>query len=112
MDSLHLELFGDPHSLIYMAPEAIAGTAFDAPKLDIFGLGAVAYHLFSGCLPATSIQELQQKCEAGHGLRISEVLDGAEQELVDLIQFSTCPNTEDRLDTVREFLDLLEGVEE
>jgi serine/threonine protein kinase len=112
VDSLHLELFGDPHSLIYMAPEAIAGTAFDAPKLDIFGLGAVAYHLFSGCLPATSIQELQQKCEAGHGLRISDVLDGAGQELVDLIQFSTCPNTEDRLDTVREFLDLLEGVEE
>lgn len=112
VDNLHLELFGDPHSLLYMAPEAIAGTAFDAPKLDIFGLGAVAYHIFSGCLPATSIQELQQKCEAGRGLRISEVMDGAGQALQDLIQFSTCPNVEDRLDTVREFLDLLEGVEE
>jgi serine/threonine protein kinase len=112
VDSLHLELFGDQHSLFYMAPEAIAGTAFDAPKLDIFGLGAVAYHIFSGCLPATSIQELQQKCEAGHGLRISDVMDGAGQELEDLIQFSTCPNTEDRLDTVREFLDLFEQVEE
>ena len=112
VDNLHLELFGDPHSLLYMAPEAIAGTAFDAPKLDIFGLGAVAYHIFSGCLPAASIQELQQKCEAGRGLRISEVVDGAGQALQDLIQFSTCPNVEDRLDTVREFLDLLEGVEE
>jgi serine/threonine protein kinase len=111
MDSLRLELFGDQQSLFYMAPEAIAGTAFDAPKLDIFGLGAVAYHIFSGCLPATSIQELQQKCEAGHGLRISEVMDGAGHELEDLIQFSTCPNVEDRLDTVREFLDLLEQVE-
>ncbi|MEE9146953.1 MAG: BREX system serine/threonine kinase PglW, partial [Candidatus Tectomicrobia bacterium] len=111
VDSLHLELFGDQHSLLYMAPEAIAGTAFDAPKLDIFGLGAVAYHIFSGCLPATSIQELQQKCEAGHGLRIADVMDGAGQELADLIQFSTCPNAADRLDTVREFLDLLARVE-
>ncbi len=112
MDSLHLELFGDPHSLLYMAPEAIAGTAFDAPKLDIFGLGAVAYHIFSGCLPASTIQELQQKCAAGHGLRISEVMDGAAQALQELIQFSTCPNVEDRLDSVRDFLDLLENVEE
>jgi serine/threonine protein kinase len=110
-DSLHLELFGDPQSLLYVAPEAIAGTAFDAPKLDLFGLGAVAYHIFSGCPPATSIQELHQKCAAGHGLRISEVMDGAGQELEDLIQFSTCPSVADRLDTVREFLDLLEQVE-
>jgi serine/threonine protein kinase len=112
VDNLHLELFGDAHSLLYMAPEAIVGTAFDAPKLDIFGLGAVAYHIFSGCLPATSIQELQQKCEAGRGLRISEVMDGAGQALQELIQFSTCPNVEDRLDTVRDFLDLLEKVED
>jgi hypothetical protein len=110
-DSLYLELFGDPQSLLYVAPEAIAGTAFDAPKLDLFGLGAVAYHIFSGCPPATSIQELHQKCAAGHGLRISEAMDGAGQELEDLIQFSTCPSVADRLDTVREFLDLLEQVE-
>ena len=45
---LHLDLFGDQQSLLYMAPEAIAGMAYDAPKLDVFALGAVAYHIFSG----------------------------------------------------------------
>jgi serine/threonine protein kinase len=109
---MHLGLFGDPQSLLYMAPEAIAGTAFDAPKLDIFALGAVAYHVFSGRAPATSIEELQRKCAEGHGLRTSEVMDGAGQRLQELIQFSTSPQVEDRLDTVRDFLELLEGVED
>jgi serine/threonine protein kinase len=110
--SLHLALFGDQHSLLYMAPEAIAGVAFDAPKLDIFALGAVAYHVFSGRSPAASIEELQRKCTDGPGLRISEVMDGAGQALQELIQFSTSPAVEDRPDTVREFLDLLEKVED
>jgi hypothetical protein len=85
--------------------------AFDAPKLDLFSLGAIAYHVFSGRVPATSIEELHQKCRLGHGLHIAEVMDGAGRELQGLIQFSTCPAVEDRLATVREFLDLLENVE-
>jgi serine/threonine protein kinase len=109
--SLHLDLFGDQQSLLYMAPEAIAGTAADAPKLDVFALGAVAYHLFSGHAPAASIEELHQKCYQGRGLRISEVMDGAGQELQELIQFSTAASVEDRLDSVHDFLDLLERVE-
>jgi serine/threonine protein kinase len=35
-DSWQLGLFGDPQSLLYMAPEAIAGMASGAPKLDFF----------------------------------------------------------------------------
>ena len=109
---LHLGLFGDPQSLLYMAPEAIAGMVFDASKLDIFALGAVAYYVFSGFAPASSIEELQRKCVDGRGLRISEVIDGAGQALQELIQFSTAPTVEDRLDSVRDFLELLEGVED
>jgi serine/threonine protein kinase len=110
--SLHLDLFGDQQSLLYMAPEAIAGTTYDAPKLDVFALGAVAYHIFSGHAPAVSIEELHQKCYRGRGLRISEVMDGAGQELQALIQFSTASSVEDRLDSVHDFLDLLERVED
>ena len=95
-----------------MAPEAIAGMVFDTSKLDIFALGAVAYYVFSGFAPASSIEELQRKCVDGRGLRISEVIDGAGQALQELIQFSTAPTVEDRLDSVRDFLELLEGVED
>jgi len=110
--SLHLDLFGDQQSLLYMAPEAIVGTASNPSKLDVFALGAVAYQIFSGRAPAVSIENLQQKCYQGRGLRISEVLDGAGQELQALIQFSTAASVEDRLDSVHDFLDLLERVEE
>ena len=65
--------------------------AHDAPKLDVFALGAVAYHICSGQPPATSIEALHQKCYQGRGLRISEVMDGAGQALQELIQFSTAP---------------------
>ena len=85
--------------------------AHDAPKLDVFALGAVAYHICSGQPPATSIEALHQKCYQGRGLRISEVMDGAGQALQELIQFSTAASVEDRLDSVRDFLALLEGVE-
>jgi len=111
-NSLHLGLFGDKQSLLYMAPEAIAGIAFDTPKLDIFALGAIAYHVFSGRAPATTIEELQQKCDVGRGLHISEAMDGAGQALQDLIQDSTRPNVEDRLSTVQEFLARLAQVEQ
>jgi hypothetical protein len=84
-DSWQLGLFGDPQSLLYMASEAIAGMASDAPKLDLFSLGAIAYHVFSGRTPATSIEALHQKCRLGHGLRISEVMDGAGRELQNLL---------------------------
>ncbi|HXH13501.1 MAG TPA: BREX system serine/threonine kinase PglW [Alphaproteobacteria bacterium] len=109
--SLSLALFGDQQSLLYMAPEAIAGMAFDAAKLDIFALGAVAYHIFSGRPPATSIEELQRKCYNGRGLHLSEVMDGAGQELQELIQASTCPAVEDRLESVAAFIEVLGRVE-
>jgi serine/threonine protein kinase len=109
---LHLGLFGDAQSLLYMAAEAIAGRAFDASAVDIFALGAVAHYVFSGSAPASSIEELHQKCADGCGLRFSEILDGAGQALQEPIQFSTTPTVEDRLESVRDFLDLLDGVED
>jgi serine/threonine protein kinase len=89
--SLHLDLFSDQQSLLYMAPEAIAGTAYDAPKLDVFALGAVAYHIFSGQPPATTIEELHQKCYQGRGLRISEVMDAPDRNYRDFFSLVPLP---------------------
>ncbi|MBO9539711.1 BREX system serine/threonine kinase PglW [bacterium] len=109
---MHLSLFGDPQSLLYQAPESLAGMAFDGVKLDVFSLGAIAYHVFSGRPPASSLHELQTKCATGNGLRIEDALDGASMELTDLIQFSTSPAVDLRLGSVDEFLDLLYQLEE
>ena len=68
-------LSGDKQSVVYLAPELMTTGAFDAAKLDIFSLGSIAYHLFSGEPPARSIEELHQKLSSRRGLRISDVCD-------------------------------------
>jgi serine/threonine protein kinase len=110
-DTLQAGLSGDKQSVIYLAPEATASGAFDPVKLDIFALGAVAYHIVTGQPPAQSLEDLHRKLSEGRGLRVSDVMDGAADDLQELIELSTDPSVEDRPDSVGEFLDLLGGAE-
>ncbi len=105
-------LSGDKQSVIYLAPELMTTGAFDPAKLDIFSLGSIAYHLFSGEPPARSVEELHQKLCSGRGLRISDVVDGVAASIQELVEFATDPNVEDRPGSTGEFLQLLEAVEE
>jgi len=95
-----------------MAPEALTDKTASGEYLDVFSLGAIAYHLFSGKPPAATFFELSQKLKEGNGLQISSVLDGAGKELQFLIQYSTYPEVTSRLDSSSEFLAYLEKVEE
>jgi serine/threonine protein kinase len=110
--TVQLGFSGDKQSVVYLAPELMTTGAFDAAKLDIFSLGSIAYHLFTGEPPACSIEELHQKLSSGRGLRISDVLDGVATSIQELVEFATDPNVEDRPGSVGEFLQLLEAVEE
>src|SRR5690606_15307085 len=92
---------------VYLAPEALHGAAAPAPHHDIFSLGAIAYHLFTGQPPATSPLELPEKLRAGGGLRLSGVLDGAGPDLEELIRASTDPDVGSRIGSVAEFLEYL-----
>ncbi len=105
-------LSGDRQSVVYWAPELKTTGAFDGAKLDIFSLGSIAYHVFSGEPPARSVEELHQKLSWGRGLRISDVMDGVAESIQELIEFATDPNVEDRPGSVGEFLQLLEAVED
>lgn len=102
----------NPRAAIYAAPEVVAGHGYDAVAIDMFSLGALTYALFSGQHPAASVEEMLAKCRSGPGLMLSEVLDGMPDSLQLLVQASTDPNPADRPSGVREFLRMLDDVEE
>jgi serine/threonine protein kinase len=108
----HLGDLVETAAMVYMAPEALTGPAGHGEHLDVFGLGAIAYHLFAGQPPAASLVELVEKLREGKGLQIASVLNGAGKELSFLIQYSTHPEVSNRLDSVTDFLEFLERVEE
>ncbi|MEA3410517.1 MAG: BREX system serine/threonine kinase PglW [Pseudomonadota bacterium] len=111
-DTVQPGLPGEKQGIVYLAPEIMNTGGFDADRLDIFSLGAVAYFLFSGVPPARDVEELHRRLSAGRGLRISDVLDGVAESIQELVEFATDPNVEDRPGSVGEFLRLLDAVEE
>lgn len=113
----HLEGLVDDASTAYMAPEAFHGADgsgdeqnSDGEHLDIFSLGAIAYHVFANQPPARNGLELVEKIRASNGLQISSVNNGAGDCMQMLIQYATHPDVAQRTDTAREFIDDLDSV--
>ncbi len=114
--TLHVEDYVEDPGRVYLAPESTwlqdGESASCGPQLDVFSLGAIAYHIFSGQPPAGGAIELLEKLRSGPGLRISDVMDGAGQNLQDLIQFSTLADASARHNSVDDFLKELDAVED
>ena len=108
----HVEDYVDDPGLIYLAPETTRASPARGPSLDVFSLGAIAYHVFSGQPPANSVLDMADKLRAGQGLRLSDTLDGCGTQQQELIQFATCPDVLARYDTIQAFLDELDRVED
>jgi serine/threonine protein kinase len=108
----HVEMLVEDAGSAYMAPEAVLPLDGPGEHVDIFSLGAVAYHVFAGSPPAGNRLELAEKLRAGRGLRISDGLNGAARSLQDLVQFSTHPDVASRIDSAADFLGFLDSVEE
>jgi len=108
----HLDQFVEAAGTAYIAPEAFADEDGTGEHLDVFSLGAIAYHLFSGVPPAANGLELSNKLRETKGLQISSVLNGACEALQYLIQYSTHPEVPSRTDSVVDFLQELDEVEE
>ena len=107
----HIDRLVEDARMAYMAPEALTDEANIGEHLDVFSLGAIAYHLFSGVAPATSSLELNDKLRETNGLQISAVLNGANDQLQLLIQYSTHPEVMNRIDSVADFLAYLDDFE-
>lgn len=110
--TLHPEQLVEDASLLYMAPECVSDPSSAEPYVDVFSLGAIAYHVFSGMPPATSAKELTQKLAAQHYLDLSAVADAFGGALRELVQFSTFANVQDRFESVDNFLAELDKVED
>ncbi|WP_299314376.1 BREX system serine/threonine kinase PglW, partial [uncultured Halomonas sp.] len=95
----------------YVALEAHQGEG-DGVQMDVFSLGAIAYHLFTGVKPAESDLELQDKLSHGKGLQVTDALNGASPEMQYLVQYATHPHVGSRIDSVEEFLEQLDKLEQ
>ncbi|GAA4240570.1 BREX system serine/threonine kinase PglW [Actinomadura meridiana] len=103
----HLETSSGP----YLAPEFGNGDAQGTP-LDMFGLGALTYLILTGRPPARSRATLQASLSDQQSLVPSAVSDAVTPVMDGLVRGATAVQPVDRHETVREFLDWLEQVEE
>ena len=79
---------------------------------DVFSLGAIAFHIFSGRPPAVSATELNQILSEHKGLSLGASLDGAASGLQDLVREATAPDLLLRTESARDFLDNLDAAED
>ena len=108
----HVEEYVEDQGLVYLAPETTRADLTHGPSLDVFSLGCITYHVFSGQPPAESVLDLIEKLRIGQGLRLSDVLDGCGVRLHELVQFATSPDVFTRYGSIQEFLDELDKVED
>ena len=109
--TMHAEQLVDDAGRAYLAPEALGDYDEVGEHVDVFSLGAIGYHLFSGRPPAANALELSDKLQETKGLQISSVINGAGENLQYLIQFSTHPDVTLRSESAREFIEDLDKVE-
>ncbi|MDB4872393.1 MAG: serine/threonine protein kinase, partial [Gemmatimonadales bacterium] len=95
----------------YLAPELNA-TDPDPVAMDVFGLGALSYLLFTGKPPAQKRNELYTILARDNGLRPSTVADSLTGFMDEIVQAATAPVPAQRLTTIAEFLEMLELVED
>jgi len=108
----HVEQLVDAETAPYLAPEALTLAQADPQLLDVFSLGAIAYHVFTGQPPASTLAALTARLERDRALEVSAVLDGAGADLAELVRDATAADATKRVQSVDDFLFLLDAVEE
>lgn len=94
------------------APEgAWQASASDRYRLDVFGVGALAFYLLTGAPPAASQAALRDRLREQGGLDISPELPGASEPLRELVLRATSPAPGDRTPDLAEFLEQLARAE-
>jgi serine/threonine protein kinase len=110
--TLHPQQLAEGSQLVYIAPEALLDPRGRGETMDVFSLGAIAYHIFTGKPPADSLPERDQILRDSQGFVLSSVLDGVAPELEELIHESTRGEVLVRTESMANFLKGLDGYEE
>ncbi len=106
------QLVDDP-TTAYIAPDVFTADGESLGEhLDVFSLGAVAYHILSGQPPAADGADLATILRQSRGLQLASVVDAASSSLCDLIRYATHPDVSTRHDSVADFLTYLDLAEE
>jgi serine/threonine protein kinase len=107
--TIHPSQYSEESSLVYLAPESVLDPRGRDPMADVFSLGALSFHIFSGRPPAASAAELNQILTEHKGLPLAAALDGATPRLQELIREATSPDLLLRTESASDFL---EGIDE
>ncbi len=110
--TLHPSQYSEEAALLYLAPESVLDPRGRDPMADVFSLGAIGFHIFSGRPPAASPAELNQILTDHKGLPLAAALDGATPRLQETIREATCPDLLLRTESAADFLAGLDAVEE
>jgi serine/threonine protein kinase len=108
----NVEQFVDEQTSAYLAPEALTQADADAELLDVFSLGAIAFHVFTNRAPAPSLAALLEILQRDRALEVASVLDGAGPNLSTLVRDATAADTAKRIPSLASFLVRLDAVEE
>jgi serine/threonine protein kinase len=107
--SLHAGQFVEDEATVFFAPEAVSGQNIEGEELDSFSLGALAYYLFSGKLPADSVLDLDRKLRQKSYLDLCAVQNGVVPALEKLIRHTACSERSLRY-SPEEVLELIDEV--
>jgi serine/threonine protein kinase len=108
----HVESLTERGTAVYQAPEVRYAPDTTSEQVDVFSLGAIAYHVLSGRPPASDLLDLGEKLRISKGLALTSVVNAAEREQDQLVRWATHPAVAERLGSAADFLTLLEAVEE
>lgn len=92
----------------FQAPEGVWSRSADRVKIDVFALGALAYYVLSGRMPAADRTTLRTRLLRDGGLDLAADLPQVTPKLRDLVLDATQSQVTERLPDVRAFINRLD----
>ncbi len=107
--TVHVHDYVDDISLAYLAPELIQSP--DASEAaDVYGVGAIAFRMFAGAPPASSLAELVDVLTSTQGLRPSRLADGIPEYVDEFVYDATRALARDRMKSMGEVIKQVENI--